>query len=105
MQNYPGGNGHGPDQTLINRRPKEWRGGAKYNKSRVIGKGAFATVYMITAKYDGTVYAAKELEKRRFVKNGIMDQKVDQEMRIMSSIKHVSPSSIIAASADDSNGC
>ncbi|OBT56390.1 CAMK protein kinase [Pseudogymnoascus sp. 24MN13] len=88
VQNYPGGNGHGPDQTLINRRPKEWRGGVKYNKSRVIGKGAFATVYMISAKYDGTVYAAKELEKRRFVKNGILDQKVDQEMRIMSSIKH-----------------
>jgi serine/threonine protein kinase len=88
---------------MINRRPKEWRGGAKYNKSRVIGKGAFATVYMITAKYDGTVYAAKELEKRRFVKNGILDQKVDQEMRIMSSIRHVSPPSMIAASIGDSN--
>ena len=58
---------------------------------------------MITAKYDGTVYAAKELEKRRFVKNGIMDQKVDQEMRIMSSIKHVSPSSIVVAYVNDSN--
>lgn len=103
MQNYTGGNGHGPDQTLVNRRPKEWRGGAKYNKSRVIGKGAFATVYLISAKYDGTVYAAKELEKRRFVKNGIMDQKVDQEMRIMSSIKHVSLSSIIAVSVHGTN--
>ena len=105
MQNNPGGNGHGPDQTLISRRPKEWRGGAKYNKSRVIGKGAFATVYMISAKYDGTIYAAKELEKRRFVKNGILDQKVDQEMRIMSSIRHVSLSAIMLTYVDGSNGC
>lgn len=78
----------GSDDTAVSRRPKEWRGGAKYNKTRVIGKGAFATVYMITSKYDGTTFAAKELEKRKFIKNGILDQKVDQEMRIMSSIKH-----------------
>jgi hypothetical protein len=45
---------------------------------------------MITAKYDGTTYAAKELEKRRFMKNGILDQKVDMEMKIMRSIRHVS---------------
>lgn len=89
-QNHPRVNTPGLNETAVSRRPKEWRGGAKYNKNRVIGKGAFATVYMITAKYDGTSFAAKEIEKRRFVKNGILDQKVDQEMRIMSSIRHVS---------------
>ncbi len=69
---------------------KEWRGGAKYNKICCIGKGAFAVVYKISAKFDGVPYAAKELEKRRFMKNGILDQKVDSEMKIMRKIKHVS---------------
>lgn len=68
----------------------EWRGGQKYNKIAMIGKGAFATVYKITAKFDGVPYAAKELEKRRFMKNGILDQKVDMEMKIMRKIQHVS---------------
>ena len=43
----------------------------------------------MTAKFDGVPYAAKELEKRRFMKNGILDQKVDNEMQIMQRIKHV----------------
>ena len=72
------------------RHVREWRGGQKYNKVGTIGKGAFAVVYKITAKYDGTPYAAKELEKRRFMKNGILDQKVDMEMKIMQQIRHVS---------------
>jgi hypothetical protein len=46
-------------------------------------------VYMMSAKFDGTCYAAKELEKRRFIKNGVLDQKVDTEMKIMKRIKHV----------------
>jgi serine/threonine protein kinase len=43
---------------------------------------------MITAKFDGSPYAAKELEKRRFMKHGVLDQKVDQEMKIMQKIHH-----------------
>jgi len=74
----------------IGRYVKEWKGGAKYNKICCIGKGAFAVVYKMTAKFDGVPYAAKELEKRRFMKNGILDQKVDSEMKIMRKIKHVS---------------
>lgn len=69
---------------------REWRGGTKYNKIGCIGKGAFAVVYKITDKYSGVPYAAKELEKRRFMKNGILDQKVDNEMKIMRQIQHVS---------------
>jgi serine/threonine protein kinase len=69
---------------------KEWKGGPKYNKICCIGKGAFAVVYKMSAKFDGVPYAAKELEKRRFMKNGILDQKVDSEMKIMRRIKHVS---------------
>jgi serine/threonine protein kinase len=70
-------------------RRKEWKGGSKYNKTNVIGKGAFATVYKVTTKFSGDPYAAKELEKRRFMKNGILNQKVDMEMTIMRKIRHV----------------
>ena len=73
----------------VGRYVREWRGGAKYNKVGTIGKGAFAMVYKLTAKFDGVPFAAKELEKRRFMKNGILDQKVDNEMNIMKKIKHV----------------
>jgi hypothetical protein len=73
------------------RHVKEWRGGAKYNKIGLAGKGAFAIVHLMSTKYDGTLCAAKELEKRRFMKNGVLDQKVDSEIKIMRKIKHVSP--------------
>lgn len=79
-----------PSVTSVGRTIREWKGGAKYNKIGTIGKGAFAIVYKITRKYDGVPYAAKELEKRRFMKNGILDQKVENEMKIMQRIEHVS---------------
>ncbi|TQS33630.1 hypothetical protein Golomagni_06017, partial [Golovinomyces magnicellulatus] len=66
----------------------EWNGSGKYNKVQSIGKGAFAVVYKVTAKYDGNPYAAKELEKRRFIKNGVLDEKVENEMKIMQRINH-----------------
>lgn len=67
-----------------------WTGGAMYNVTGQIGKGAFATVYKIATKQHGAIYAAKELDKRRFMKNGILDQKVDNEMKIMRDLTHVS---------------
>ncbi|KAJ6789182.1 hypothetical protein PWT90_05903 [Aphanocladium album] len=67
---------------------REWTGSGKYNKVRSVGKGAFAVVYKVTAKYDGRPYAAKELEKRHFIKNGVLDQKVENEMRIMQRLNH-----------------
>ncbi|OQO06349.1 hypothetical protein B0A48_08938 [Cryoendolithus antarcticus] len=65
-----------------------WSGGEKYNVVGQIGKGAFATVYQIATKNDGQLYAAKELEKRRFMKNGVLDRKVNNEMQIMKAIQH-----------------
>ena len=73
----------------VGRTVKEWRGGAKYNRVGVIGKGAFAVILKVTDKFNGVPYAAKELEKRRFMKNGILDQKIDTEMKIMRKIAHV----------------
>ncbi|KAH8691950.1 hypothetical protein BGW36DRAFT_431193 [Talaromyces proteolyticus] len=74
--------------TLGNPYGMHWTGGSIYNVTGQIGKGAFATVYKLATKQDGVVYAAKELDKRRFMKNGILDQKVDNEMRIMSDLRH-----------------
>ncbi|KAI1467399.1 uncharacterized protein F4812DRAFT_395340 [Daldinia caldariorum] len=70
------------------RMPREWRGGEKYARVGIIGKGAFATVHKVTSKYDGSPYAAKELDKRKFMKNGVLDQKVENEMKIMQKVHH-----------------
>ncbi|PSR75728.1 hypothetical protein BD289DRAFT_447468 [Coniella lustricola] len=66
----------------------EWDGSDKYNRVCRIGKGAFAVVYKVTAKFNGKPYAAKELDKRKFMKNGVLDQKVENEMKIMQRAKH-----------------
>lgn len=76
--------------TLGNPYGMHWTGGSIYNVTGQIGKGAFATVYKLATKQDGIVYAAKELDKRRFMKNGILDEKVDNEMKIMKDLRHVS---------------
>ncbi|KAL6869832.1 Protein kinase protein rad53 [Amphichorda felina] len=73
---------------LPNTMRREWNGSGKYNRIGTIGKGAFAIVYKVTSKYDGMPYAAKELEKRRFIKNGVLDQKVENEMNIMKRVQH-----------------
>lgn len=65
-----------------------WGGGDKYNVVGHIGKGAFATVYKLATKSEGQLFAAKELEKRKFMKNGILDRKLDNEMQIMKAISH-----------------
>lgn len=66
----------------------KWDGGEHYNIVGMLGKGAFATVHQIATKMDGRLLAAKELEKRRFMKNGLLDKKIDNEMKIMESLRH-----------------
>lgn len=65
-----------------------WDGGNIYNFTGLLGKGAFAMVYRVQTKNDGTIYAAKEIDKRRFIKNGILDVKFDNELQIMQRLKH-----------------
>ncbi|KAF7942660.1 uncharacterized protein EAE97_006114 [Botrytis byssoidea] len=67
-------------------RKREWRGGSKYNKLDMIGKGAFAVVYRVTDKRTGVPFAAKELDKKKFLKNGAKN--IDSEIKIMSKIHH-----------------
>lgn len=78
-----------PTQEDLGGLPREWKGSGKYNRGDRIGKGAFATVYKVTSKFDGRPFAAKELDKRKFLKNGVLDQKVENEMKIMQRAKHV----------------
>lgn len=66
----------------------KWDGGDRYNIVGMLGKGAFATVHQLATKMDGRLLAAKELEKRRFMKNGMLDKKIDNEMQIMQSLRH-----------------
>lgn len=68
---------------------KQWRGGEKYNFVRKIGQGAFANVYLMTQKNNGNPFAAKEIEKRRFAKDALLDSKVGNELNIMKRIRHV----------------
>lgn len=72
----------------MNRYGMHWAGGERYNVVGQIGKGAFATVYQLATKSDGQLFAAKELEKRRFMKNGVLDRKIDNELQIMKAISH-----------------
>ena len=65
-----------------------WSGGDKYNIVGHIGKGAFATVFQLATKQEGHLFAAKELEKRKFMKHGVLDRKLDNEMQIMKAISH-----------------
>ena len=75
-------------QLMHNTHGMHWSGGDSYNVVGLIGKGAFATVYQLATKSEGQLFAAKELEKRRFMKNGVMDRKLDNEMQIMKATNH-----------------
>ena len=65
-----------------------WNGGEQYNVIGLLGKGAFATVYKLATAMDGNLLAAKELDKKRFIKNGQLDQRLDNEMQIMKALRH-----------------
>jgi serine/threonine protein kinase len=66
----------------------KWDGRPDFKVTNMVGKGAFATVYQLTTYHDGHLVAAKELEKRRLVKDGVLDRRVSNELRIMKSVKH-----------------
>lgn len=67
----------------------QWDGGEKYNVIKFIGEGAFAKVLQVSTKRDGEIFAAKQLEKRRFVKDGHLGSKVYFELNVMKNLSHV----------------
>jgi hypothetical protein len=68
---------------------RPWDGSNKYNRVCEIGRGAYTTVYKVTMKLTGHLYAAKELDKRNFMKHGMLDQNFENEIKIIQRIKHV----------------
>ncbi|MCJ1403950.1 hypothetical protein MMC11_007173 [Xylographa trunciseda] len=66
----------------------KWNGGDKYNVVEHIGKGAFADVFKFATKREGKVFAVKQIEKRMFMKDGVIDHKVHNELRIMKLLNH-----------------
>lgn len=73
---------------LSNDHGMHWSGGDVFKCTGILGKGAFATVYQLATRMNGELFAGKELEKRRFMKNGMLDHRLDNEMQIMKDIKH-----------------
>lgn len=67
-----------------------WNGGEIYNVVALIGKGAFASVYKLSTKANGDLVAAKEIDKRKYIKDGILDRKIHNEIEIMRKADHVS---------------
>ncbi|KAI9740598.1 MAG: hypothetical protein M1834_005179 [Cirrosporium novae-zelandiae] len=65
-----------------------WSGAPNYNVVCQIGHGAFATVYKLSRRIDGKPHAVKELEKRKFMKDGILNSKVNNELQIMKRLRH-----------------
>ncbi|KAF1950553.1 kinase-like protein [Byssothecium circinans] len=61
----------------------KWDGGARYNIIGLIGEDSLSAVYLLATKTDGKLLAAKKLEKQQCNKG-----RVDNEMRIMQSIRH-----------------
>ncbi len=68
----------------------KWNGGDKYNVVGYIGSGAFAMVYKLSTVQHGEVYACKQIEKRRYIKNGQAGKNMHNELGIMKRISHVS---------------
>ena len=67
-----------------------WNGGEDYNIVGRIGGGAFADVFKISSVKEGEVYACKQIEKNRFIKDGQAVAKMYDEIKIMERLRHVS---------------
>jgi len=65
-----------------------WSGGDQYMCTGKLGKGAFADVYLIATRRDGELFAAKELEKKRFMRHGVLDKRLASEIDIMQQLRH-----------------
>ena len=67
-----------------------WSGGRKYNVVGFIGQGAFANVYKISHKSNGLIFAAKQLDKNRCMKDGGLPTNMYNELNVIKSLRHVS---------------
>ncbi|KAL6720794.1 Protein kinase protein rad53 [Lecanora helva] len=73
-----GGNSHG----------LHWNGGEKYNVVGHIGAGSFATVCKLSSKRDGEVFACKQLQKARVLRDNLLSKKFNTELELMMAARH-----------------
>ncbi|KAL8772238.1 MAG: hypothetical protein Q9209_002450 [Squamulea sp. 1 TL-2023] len=66
----------------------QWNGGDAYHVTALLGKGAFASVYKLTRRADGELFAAKEIRKTVFAQRGVLDRRVEQELNIVKQLQH-----------------
>ena len=76
----------------------QWNGGDTYHVTALLGKGAFASVYKLTRRADGELFAAKEIRKTVFAQRGVLDRRVEQELNIMKQLQHVRSNSNVGCS-------
>ena len=75
-------------RSVSNPHGMHWNGGWRYNVVGLLKKGAFATVYMLATIKGGQLLVAKELDKKRLMKNRQTDHRLDNKMRIMRTLQH-----------------
>lgn len=75
-------------------------GKPEYAPVAYIGKGAFASVYKLARRHDGTLFAVKEINNTAYAKKGVTGRKVDQELKIMQRLQHVRCASSTLARPD-----
>ncbi|OCK96568.1 kinase-like protein, partial [Cenococcum geophilum 1.58] len=75
-------------RSVSNPHSMHWNGGRRYNVVGLLKKGAFATMYMLATVPGGQLLVAKELDKKRLMKNGQTDHLLDNEMRIIRTLQH-----------------
>jgi serine/threonine protein kinase len=66
-----------------------WTGAPTYGVQKRLGGGAFATVYLLATRRGGSLYAAKEIQKKN-VNTQELDIKINTEINIMKRVTHVS---------------
>ena len=67
-----------------------WNGSPHYKVLEKIGSGTFASVYRVCTYLGGTVLAAKEIDIKKTLKNGVVGQAVNHELNIIKTLSHVS---------------
>ena len=73
----------------------QWNGGLKYNVVGFVGAGAFASVYKLSSKRDGVVFAVKQLDKAALLRSGgSLADKLYNELNVIKGLSHVSVSTI-----------
>ena len=65
-----------------------WNGAPNYRVLKLIGRGAFANVYQLATLSEGELFAVKEIDLKRVIKEGLLGQEANKELAIMKKLSH-----------------